>query len=283
MYMICRHTLFFLGWLILFGFLAGCTHAHGRDGDAPEPKDGGRKPATNRFAWYPIVYDNTKQYIYLSFDDGPQHGTVDCYKLCRQAGIKASFFMVGLHAARKSDGRKIVSMIRESYPQFLLANHSYTHANNKYPFFYHHPVMAEMDFFKAQESLHVPFKILRLPGNRAWAENGLIKATDFAKPLTHLLDSAGYNIIGWDLEWGFNHKNARPVQTPEKLAAQVETAFAQHQTHTPNHLVILTHDRMFQRPGDADSLAKFISILKQNPRYVFETVDHYPGLRANSQ
>jgi hypothetical protein len=36
---------------------------------------------------------------------------------------------------------------------------------------------------------------------------------------------------------------------------------------------------MFQRPEDADSLARFITLLKHNPRYVFETVDHYPGVK----
>ena len=187
--------------------------------------------------------------------------------------------MVGLHTARKSDGKKIVSMIRESYPEILLANHSYTHANDKYLYFYHHPLMAEQDFYQAQDSLHVPYKIIRLPGNRSWVRQGEVKATQLVKPVAELLDSAGYNVIGWDVEWHFNHKNARPVQTPAKLAAEVESAFAKNDTHTPNHLVILSHDRMFQRPGDADSLAKFIHILKQNPQYVFETVDHYPGLK----
>ena len=93
------------------------------------------------------------------------------------------------------------------------------------------------------------------------------------------MDSAGYNVIGWDVEWNFNHKNARPIQSPQKLANQVDSAFAKNKTHTINHLVILSHDRMFQRPEDADSLAKFIRLLKQNPNFVLETIDHYPGLK----
>lgn len=190
--------------------------------------------------------------------------------------------MVGLHTAQKSDGFTIVSMIREAYPQVLLANHSYTHANGKYISFYHHPYIAEQDFFQAQDFLHVPYKIARLPGNRAWLREGDTKATPLVEPVVRLLDSAGYNVIGWDVEWHFNHKNARPVQTPEKLAAEVDSAFARSETHVANHLVILSHDRMFQRPGDADSLAKFIHILKQNPQYVFETVDHYPGLKKSA-
>ena len=43
-----------------------------------------------------------------------------------------------------------------------------------------------------------------------------------------------------------------------------------------NCLVILSHDRLFAKPQYADSLSKFISILKKDSRYVFETIDHYP-------
>ncbi len=258
---------------------------NGRAGDGPgadsSKTDGksGKIQPVDKFTWQPPVYDSSKKYIYLTFDDGPQHGTVECFNLVKQEGIKASFFMVGLHAARKSDGKNIVSMIRESYPQVLLANHSYTHANDKYIDFYHHPYFAGQDFYKAQDSLQVPYKIIRLPGNRSWVREGEVKATKLVRPVAELLDSAGYNVIGWDVEWHFNHKNARPVQSPQKLANEVDSAFARMDTHSPGHLVILSHDRMFQRPGDLDSLARFIHILKQNPNYVFETVDHYPGLK----
>ncbi|NCI47552.1 polysaccharide deacetylase family protein [Sediminibacterium soli] len=255
----------------------GCVNARGDEGGTGETE--GDKPVRNKFDWQPLAYDSTKQYIYLSFDDGPQHGTLACYELCRRERIKASFFMVGLHSAMKSDGPKIVTTVRESYPDFLLANHSYSHARGRYRDFYLHPGSAELDFLKAQDSMHVPYRIARLPGNNAWAETGAIKASWLTRPIARLLDSAGYYVIGWDVEWHFN-KRARPVQTPGQLAAEVDSAFANNRTHTPRHLVILTHDRMFQHPSDADSLAKFIGILKQNPRYVFETLDHYPGVRG---
>lgn len=277
------YTLNLLLVLLLAGGLA-CSNLHaGADpgkslaGDTSLPGQG--KATGNKFNWQPLVYDSTKQYIYLSFDDGPQHGTMDCYAICKKEGIKASFFMVGQHAKQKSDGKKIVSLIKESYPQLLLANHSYTHANGKYIYFYQHPLEAEQDFYRAQDSLHIPYKIARLPGNRAWVREGEVRASGLVKPVSLLLDSAGYNVIGWDLEWAFGRKSARPVQSAGKLAQMVDSAFAHQETRTANHLVILTHDRMFRRPADADSLVRFIQILKQNPRYVFETVDHYPGLK----
>jgi peptidoglycan/xylan/chitin deacetylase (PgdA/CDA1 family) len=233
----------------------------------------------NKFAWKPVVYDSTKQYIYLTFDDGPQRGTNAVLELIKQLNVKATFFMVGLHTTFKSDGMQLVNMIKENYPQTLLANHSYSHANDHYKYFYQHPLLAEEDFFHDQQMLHVPFKIIRLPGNSAWAEKNEIKATSLVRPITELLDSAGYSVVGWDVEWSFNHKTANPVQTPEKMAAIVDSALAKNYTHSRNHIVILSHDRMFRSPNYSDSLSKFISLLKQNPHYVFETIDHYPGMK----
>jgi hypothetical protein len=45
--------------------------------------------------------------------------------------------------------------------------------------------------------------------------------------------------------------------------------------------VILAHDRMFAKAQYADSLNKFIATLKQDPRNVFETLDHYPLVQQN--
>ena len=81
------------------------------------------------------------------------------------------------------------------------------------------------------------------------------------------------------MEWNFDHKSARPVQSPEKLAAQVDTLIARGYTYQPKHLVILTHDRMFHKSQDSLALVQFIQLVKRNPNYVFETVDHYPGLK----
>jgi peptidoglycan/xylan/chitin deacetylase (PgdA/CDA1 family) len=223
--------------------------------------------------------DTQKTYIYLTFDDGPQHGTMNCINICQQEGVKASFFMIGLHQRMRSDGKQIVATIRNNYPQTLLANHSYNHAMGKYKYFYQHPQMALADFLRTQDSLSPAPKIIRLPGNNAWVRDTVIKASRLVRPVSRLLDSAGFNVIGWDMEWNFDHKSARPVQSPEKLAAQVDTLIARGNTYQPKHLVILTHDRMFHKSQDSLALVQFIQLVKRNPNYVFETVDHYPGLK----
>ncbi len=226
----------------------------------------------------PIDYDTTKKYIYLTFDDGPQNGTNVCFELCKKLGVKATFFMVGGHASTPYL-KQLVKDIKNSYPQILLANHSTTHANGKYHYFYEHEKMAAEDFFLAQKTLDVPFKIIRLPGNTSWVRDGKLRSNGLTKPVCRILDSSGYNVIGWDLEWNFNHKNANPVESAETMIKRVQHYLEKNSLDVPNHLVILTHDRMFRNPNYTDSLSKFISTIQQNKNYVFETVDHYPGLK----
>ncbi len=225
----------------------------------------------------PFVHDSNKQYIYLTFDDGPQHGTTGCMQVCRELAVKATFFMIGAHVIGRQDGRSIINQIKESYPQFLLANHSFSHASGKYNYYYSHPNMSFADFLKTQDTLAAPFKIGRLPGNNAWVLSDTMRASKLVKPVCLKLDSAGYHIFGWDSEWMFDHLDARPVQSAEKMAKQITYLLEDNALFTKNHLVLLTHDRMFQRAADLDSLKKMISILKENPKYVFETIDHYPG------
>lgn len=239
------------------------------------PKD----TLAEKFAWKAPVYDSAKKYIYLTFDDGPQAGTMICYDICKELGIKSTFFMVGDHAS-DTWGKQIVATIRNSYPYALLTNHSYYHAKNRYEYFYKHPVTAFEDFMRAQQSLQVPYKIIRLPGNSAWVRKNENKSSSLVKPVCKLLDSAGYNVIGWDVEWNFRYDGtSRPVQTAETMINMVKYALGNNNTHTKNHVVILTHDRMFREKQYADSLRKFIRGLQQNFNYVFETIDHYPGIK----
>ena len=226
-----------------------------------------------------IIDDSAKKYIYLSFDDGPQPGTLETYDICRDNGIKATYFMIGLHTMSRKDGRDIVAKIKNGYPQFLLANHSFSHANGHYIDFYQHPDRSLFDFLRTQDTLKAAYKIIRLPGNNAWVLKDTMHTSHLVRPVCKLLDSTGFNVIGWDTEWVFNYKTALPVQSAEQMASQIIGLLIKNETFTKNHLVLLTHDRIFHRKQDLDSLNKMIGILKQQPNFIFETIDHYPGLK----
>ncbi|GAB3364995.1 hypothetical protein GCM10027566_35120 [Arachidicoccus ginsenosidivorans] len=233
-----------------------------------------------------FVQDTTKKYIYLTFDDGPQPGTMNVYHTLKRLGVKGTFFMVGLHETFSKNLRKEVDSIRDGYPDILLANHSYTHANGHYMSFYHHHEACFEDFMKAQKSLGVQRKNIRLPGNSGWVLSTGIKAHDLVRPVCKMLDSAGYSVFGWDLEWSFKRDpkgpGSVPVQSADRMIRMVENAVQGHHTHKRNALVLLTHDRMFHHTNYADSLYKVIDVLKtRHPEYVFETVENYPGAKRN--
>lgn len=229
-----------------------------------------------------FIHDNTKKYIYFTLDDGPQPpGTTNCLNLFNEMGIKASFFMVGLHEYNASL-TFIADSIRKSYPQYLLCNHSYSHGcKNNYHYFYNNIDSAIKDFEHAENQLKVPLKIARLPGHNNWAVNSLEKGPKLSKNVAHALDSLGYSVVGWDAEWRYKHYNV-PIESATQIAGEIDSMLNKHETTFKNNIVILMHDRMFASQASADSLRKVITLLKSDSSIVFETIDHYPLLQKNN-
>jgi peptidoglycan/xylan/chitin deacetylase (PgdA/CDA1 family) len=230
----------------------------------------------------PIKYEAGKRYVFLTWDDSPQPpGTLNCRKIFQEEGIKATFFAVGFNQVGPQK-RRLIDSIRANYPQFLLANHSFSHGfRDQYAKFYSHPMLdsATNDFLKNQELLQIPVKIIRLPGNNTWAFNGKIEGQKAENPLIKRLDSLGFKIIGWDLEWRQAKGGKFPQESATEMINKINQKFDDEATTAPNAIVILSHDRLFEKPQYVDSLRKFISTLKQDPKYVFETIDHYPMIQ----
>lgn len=229
-----------------------------------------------------ITYDSSKRYIFLTWDDSPQPpGTVNCKAVFKSEEIKATFFSVGFNQVGPFK-KRLIDSIRNEYPQFLLANHSFTHGfRDQYKKFYS-PAMTDSalaDFLKNQEELKIPVKIIRLPGNNTWASNGNIQGQKSNTPVVKKLDSLGYKIIGWDLEWGQQAKAKAPKESVDEMIRKINQKFDDGNTNQQNAIVILSHDRLFEKPQFADSLRRFISILKTDKRNVFETIDHYPSVQ----
>ena len=222
--------------------------------------------------------DSLTKHIYLTFDDGPLNGTANCISICESEKVAASFFEVGLHQSRSKQGKLLYEQIRSNEALFALSNHSYSHAYGKYLWFYQHPDSATLDFLKGKAVLAPNNNLVRFPGNNAWDTKDAKKASWLVKPLAHKMDSLGWDVIGWDMEWRFN-KHGKPIQSPEAIVLLADSLFAHNQTKTKNHLVILMHDHMFAATADSIKLAKMIGLLKQRPNYQFEKITHYPGLK----
>lgn len=226
--------------------------------------------------------DSNLRYVYLTFDDGPDAGTLNCYNTCKSKGVKATFFLVGEHANLKP-GKKIMDTMKKDMRHFLFANHSYTHAgHNRYEGFYSKPKMALDDFLKTHDSLQFEKPIARFPGNNVWVVENTTRTTKLTRPLSKLMDSIGYDVFGWDVEWHFNKKN-EPIQSAEAMAEEIITAVETKTSLVKNHVVLLAHDRMFKEANYKDSLAKMISIIQAKKGYIFETADQYPKIRKNDK
>ena len=224
------------------------------------------------------VEDSLLKHIYLSFDDGPNLGTSNCIRVCSKQKVAATYFEVGFHLAGNRKGQRLYQEILKNDSLFALCNHSFSHAYSKYLTYYHHPQEAFADFMLAESLLQSKNNIVRLPGNSAWNTTEVKRASGLVRPLVQQLDSANFNIIGWDMEWRFN-KKGRPIKSPEAIAGLVDSLFKFNLTVTKNHLVILMHDHMFRAAEDSIKLDKMIALLKQNSRYRFEKLTHYPGLK----
>lgn len=262
--------------LILLASCNGNSSADKKGADSTKTVSAKPVPGT------PIKYDSSKRYIYLTWDDSPQPpGTVNSKAIFQSEGVKATFFSVGFNQVGPFK-KRLIDSIRNSYPMFLLANHSFSHGfNDKYAKFYS-PAMTDSalgDFLRNERELQIGVKIIRLPGNNTWAANGEIHGQKANSPLIKKLDSLGYKIIGWDLEWGQQKKMKAPQESAVEMVKRINQKFDDGNTNQQNAIVILSHDRLFEKKQYADSLSKFIYLLKQDKRNVFETIDHYPTVQ----
>ena len=256
--------------------LASCNNATDKKATTDTAKAVVAKPKPGD----PIKYDSSKRYIFLTWDDSPQPpGTTNCKTVFHSESVKATFFAVGFNQVGPFK-KRLIDSIRNDYPEFLLANHSFTHGfNDKYAKFYSMPDSAYGDFMKNESVLQIPVKIIRLPGNNTWASNGNVHGQKAENPLVKRLDTTGYKIVGWDLEWGQNGKQKEPKESATEMVKRINQKFDDGNTNEQNAIVILSHDRLFEKKQFADSLRQFISLLKQDPRNVFETIDHYPSIQ----
>ena len=145
--------------------------------------------------------------IFLTFDDGPDHGTNDVIDVLDEVGLqgKVTFFIIGAHLTRsfryrapwrgrrKWTGTQLVQL--EYRLKNLIANHSFVHARNQYAKWYRgSPENTRKDFDKNRRALariigevskkpppkpYPGLLIARLPGRNTWRV-GKINVTDKA-------------------------------------------------------------------------------------------------------
>jgi peptidoglycan-N-acetylglucosamine deacetylase len=219
-----------------------------------------------------------KKTIYLTFDDGPNRGTRNLLNIINQEQINVSLFIVGQHVYGSAEQTATFdSILTSKYVE--IANHSYTHAHNKFLKYYRVPDSVVSDFKRCADSLHLTTNIVRTPGRNVWRTKN-INATDEASTASAAddLQKNNFTALGWDLEWHYNN-SLRLQSSDDALITKIDSLFAQGKTKTPNCLVLLAHDQVFEDATDSAMLHQFIIKLKAKHQYNFEPVSKYPFLK----
>ncbi len=213
--------------------------------------------------------------IYLTFDDGPNKGSRKVLDIINKEQVPVSFFVVGEHIYGSAAQLALFDSIVAS-PFIYVANHSYTHAHNKFNQFYAAPNLVVADFLRCADSLHSGNKFTRLPGRNIW-RLGNISSTDIAssQPAADSLMGKGFEIMGWDLEWHFT-ATGDLIEKHDKMLQNVDSVFSKNYTKTKNHIVLLAHDQSFLDSRDSAELHQFIRALKQKDDVALNMISNYP-------
>lgn len=220
-------------------------------------------------------FDLKPKHIFLTFDDGPLVGSFAIDSLATVKQVKVSTFLVGRHAnmskARKADLERY-----KKNPLIACYNHSYSHAYNKFSHFYSDVQGSFADFIKNQHDLDLELKIARLPGRNIWIYDNVRKIDlNSGAQTADMLFEDGYRVYGWDVEWRINSLAGTPVQSIESVLYKIRSFFKNKNSQTPNNVVFLMHDDMFQTKKGRKLLADLIDTLKEES-YSFEFMENYP-------
>lgn len=221
--------------------------------------------------------DPDKRVIYLTFDDGPNQGTENLIKILNKRNVCATAFLVGKHAYGSKKQKDDMELLK-SNPLIELANHSFTHAHNKYTDFYKNADAVVNDFNIAKDSLKLYDKIARTPGRNIWRLNN-INVTDIksSTEAANGLKKAGYKVIGWDLEWRPSRQMTLKG-SHEAMLRKVDSIFLNDLEKTSRHLVFLTHDQYLRDADSINELDMFIEKLQKSNKFVFRKISQYPKI-----
>ena len=262
--------------VLIIVYLVACTKPvqDGKMRIKPSVKNNNNKVETVQVV---VPVKKKKKKIYLTFDDGPNKGTKNVLDIVNDEKVPVTFFIVGEHVFASINQNNTWDSLRIA-EQIEICNHSYTHAHNKYEEFYQSPDSVIADFQRAHDSLDLKNNIVRTPGRNTWRIDSL-QFTDLkkSKAAVDSLQKAGFIVMGWDLEWHFDHKELTVKNSADDLLRQIDSVFSNKKTKSPEHLVLLAHDQAYYKAKDSTELRLLIQKLKLREEYELSIASTYPG------
>jgi peptidoglycan-N-acetylglucosamine deacetylase len=225
-----------------------------------------------------VIKKKKRKTIYLTFDDGPNKGTRKVMHIAREESVPVTMFIIGEHIYASEFQRETWDSISQC-DMIEIANHSYTHAHNQYQKFYSNADSVVNDFIRCSDSLGVNNTIARTPGRNIWRTEN-VNCTDLKATTVPAdsLNSKGYTLVGWDLEWHYDN-NLGLKNGADTLLKQIDSVFRKGKTKNLGHLVLLAHDQVYADADDSIQLRSLVDKLKKSEEYDFEFISKYPGIK----
>ena len=223
------------------------------------------------------IEDDNRRVIYLTFDDGPNKGTENLLKIVEKHKIPITSFVVGKHIfGSKKQLQEFEKLQNDTLVE--IANHSFSHANNKYSEYYNNPEQVVQDFNQVRDSANLKTYIARTPGRNIWRLNN-VNETDIkkSKEAADLLQTNNYKLVGWDLEW--KHDGRMQLKdSHEVMLKRIDSIFYNDLEKTSRHLVLLSHDQYLTDESSVNELDLLITKLQKSQRFRFKKISSYPEI-----
>jgi peptidoglycan-N-acetylglucosamine deacetylase len=229
----------------------------------------------------PAIDSNSKQKIFLTFDDGPTTGSKRLYDFIIAEQLPVTLYLVGKHYDAMPLMHKYIDTLHK-LPYVVMANHSYTHAwGDRYIAFYSKPDAVIEDYKKSNTVLGITSNIARCAGRNVW-RTSTINITDSSNGPGTAMDSLykiGYQFTGWDRSWPYDYKTFKNTKDANQMLEISKKYFDSSWTKTPNAFVILGHDQQYADDEDFKQLVDFVKAVKASNKYEFATMKDYPGIK----
>ena len=242
--------------------------------------------------------------VYMTFDDGPRHRTLDILNLLVEEEVPGTFFFVGEHILADETRRRSLSFIMAN-PWARVGNHSFSHAyHERYRAFYRDPAGMLHDFEKTNALLAFssPPYLARLPGLNVWCfrplevQSAHCRSSEDGASCSEQMDEhpvrcashrstvpasagilslfeRGFVIYGWDEEW-MKQGEPRTLEAPSTVAARIKQRFSTGYSTQSEKVVLLIHEQHFEKRRDIEALQDLIHLLRQEG-YAFDFMENY--------
>jgi len=235
------------------------------------------------FAWGQLPCSQECK-VYLTIDDGPLAGARNIISAFSQKPVPVTLFMVGLHVEEFSRGQEMLALAK-AMPNVKIGDHSYSHARDRYRYFYSDAAGVVKDMQMGAKVLGIEATkpiFSRLPGRNVFRLQGLSRDDPYITAHERALEKvddddvrrAGFSLYGWDLEWA-HLSSGKPVQSIANLLEEIQQAFATGNTVRPGKLILLMHDQMF--PDHFDGQTQLLALIQalQDRGYVIDDLRNY--------